>query len=177
LQPWFKGHDLSILDKRPHLKVTIYGPYGDFTRRLDWVAQKLRDHEFADTFLVKDRRDFRSKHPTEGHAEYFTQKSYYYLNNSDVNIFIFYCGPHAESAAMELQYICQKLRNKISCCAVMKDTACKMAMLLKGQIDITKISVDKFDGRNKNCDEDIARLVEARCYDFLKTKCYDTYKP
>jgi hypothetical protein len=36
-----------------------------------------------------------------------------------------------------------------------------MAMLLKGQIDITKILVDVFDSRNKNCDVDIARLVAA----------------
>jgi hypothetical protein len=78
---------------------------------------------------------------------------------------------------MELQYVCQKLRNKIPCCAVIKDTSCKMATLLEGQVAITKILVDEFDSRNKNCDNDIMKLIAARCFDFLSTQCDNVSHP
>lgn len=171
MQPWFNRPSQSILDKQSRLKVTIYGPYGQYAPRLESIAYRLRqNHGFTDTCLVKNRNDFRKKFSSETDSVFSTMKSYHYLSISNVNIFVFYCGSHGESAAMELQYICQKLRAKIPCCSVIKDTSCKMPGLLTGQIEITKLLSDEFNGRNKNCDDEIVKIAAARCMEFLTTK-------
>jgi len=171
LQSWFKDTPNSVLDKQSLLTVTIYGPYGFYTKRLQRIARLIRQkYNFKNTYIVKDRRDFRKRLLNETPVIYFTEKSYYYLLHSHVNIFIFYCGPHAESASMELQFISQNLREKVPCCAVMKDTQCNMATILEGQMRITKFRVDKFDSHTHSCDDDITELVAARCIEFLIEK-------
>lgn len=162
---------MSIFDKVHRLRITIYGPYNDaYTKRLEDIASSLRENRFSDSYLVKDRNGFRKQFPNESEEEYFTKKSYHYLEDSHVNIFIFYCRTHGEGVAMELQYICQNLRSKLSCCAVIKDTSCKMSSMLTGQIRITKLLVDEFDGIKNDCDKQIVRIVTARCVNFLTAK-------
>jgi hypothetical protein len=171
LQPWFKTTPNSVLDKQSLLIVTIYGPYGSHTKTLQRIARLIRQkYNFKNTYIVKDRKDFRKRLLNETVVVYFTKKSYYYLQHSHVNIFIFYCGPHAESASMELQFTCQNLRRKIPCCAVMKDTQCNMATILEGQMRITKFRSDEFDSHTESCDNDITKLVAARCMEFLIEK-------
>jgi hypothetical protein len=96
LQPWFKSPRVSIFDKSNLLRITIYGLYsGNYTNRLEHIASSLRK-EFSDSYLVKDRGGFRNQHSNESNDEYFTNKSYYYLEHSHVNIFVLYCRAHGE---------------------------------------------------------------------------------
>ncbi len=172
LQPWFKSPRVSIFDKSNLLRITIYGPYsGNYTNRLEHIASSLRK-EFSDSYLVKDRGGFRHQHSNESNDEYFTNKSYYYLEHSHVNIFVLYCRAHGEGVAMELQYTCQTLRSKIPCCAVIKDVSCKMSSMIEGQIRIAKVLVDEFDGNKDDCDDQIIDFMLARCVNFLTAKFY-----
>jgi hypothetical protein len=171
LQPWFKSPRVSIFDKSSLLRITIYGPYsGNYTKRLEDIASSLRHNKLSDAYLIKDRNDFRKRSSNESQDEYFTNKSYYYLEHSHVNFFVLYCKAHGEGVAMELQYTCQTLRSKTPCCAVIKDISCKMSSMIEGQIRITKLLVDEFDGNKKDCDNQIIRFMTARCVNFLTAK-------
>jgi hypothetical protein len=170
-QPWLKVPPSSVFDKRSRIKITLYGQYGIFEARLNELAARLRhEHYFSDTYLVGERDDFRKQNFDETIEEYNTRKSYYYLKVSNVNLFIFYCGEYGASAAMELKHICDRLKFKIPCCCVLKDTGCKMPTILLGQARMAKIFVEEFDGYNKRCDDIVLEILAARCTEFLVTK-------
>jgi hypothetical protein len=115
-----------------------------------WPDMKLM-YDFYEVMNSIYKHDKPSGESEESHEEYFTNKSYHCLQHLRVNIFVLYCRTHGEGVAMELQYLCQRLQPKIPCCAVIKDTSCKMSSMLTGQIRITKLLVDEFDGYNDEC--------------------------
>jgi hypothetical protein len=41
-----------------------------------------------------------------------------------------------------------------------------MSSMIEGQIRITKLLVDEFDGNKKDCDNQIIRFMTARCVNF-----------
>jgi hypothetical protein len=92
------------------------------------------------------------------------------LETSDVNLFFLFCNQYNDSAALEFKEVCDRLPWKIPCCAVFKDKACKMAMLIKGEIADSNVLVDEFNSRSPNCDREVAALAAARCMNFLKVK-------
>jgi len=161
----------SFLEKRRKLKVTIYGPYGEYEKRINGIAQKLREkYEFIDTFIVKDRPDHRQQQPHEDYNVFSRDKSFHYLRRSDVNMFIFYCGAHNESVVVELMELCHSISWKRICSAIMLDKGCNMAALLDAQITVSHIRVDAFNGKNDHCDDEILRFAFAKCTLFLKVK-------
>jgi hypothetical protein len=90
LQPWVNVPSPSFLEKQNKLKITIYGPYGNFEVRLRGIAQELREkYKFMDTYLVKDRQSYRQQKQGEDQDMYLLDKSFYYLKISDVNLFIY----------------------------------------------------------------------------------------
>jgi hypothetical protein len=172
LQPWLNNLP-SSLDKQGHLKDTVYGPYGVFTRRLKEITRSLREkYKFSNAYLVMERYDFRKSFRDESRPLYLRNKSYHYLAWSDVNIFLYYCNAYNDSVDFEFKHVCDKLRWKISSCAVIRDRSCEMAMLLKGEIVHSKVLVDYFDGSKLDCDNEVTKITAARCFNFLKTKFY-----
>jgi len=171
LQPWVKIPSPSYLEKERRLKITIYGPYGDYEERLRNIAQRLRErYFFEDTYLVKDRPSHRPQNKDEDLDIFLTDKSYYYLRKSDVNLFIFYCGAYNSGVIVELKEVCDNIKWKLSCCAIFLDKNCNLGPLLNGQIKTSGILVDRFNGKAHNCDNLILQFAFARCNVFLKTK-------
>jgi hypothetical protein len=173
LQPWVTIPTPSFLEKQSRLKVTLYGPYGLHTQRLKKITRSLRDkYKFSNTYLVLERHDFRKPLKNELDPLYLRNKSYHYLEFSDVNIFVYYCNAYNDSVDFEFKHVCDKLRWKIPCCTVIRDKSCEMAMLLKGEIIHSKVRVDYFDGDKPICDYEITKIAVAKCLNFLKTKFY-----
>jgi hypothetical protein len=50
------------------------------------------------------------------------------------------------------------------------DKSCKLATLLRGQIKVSHILVDRFNGKDPGCDIQIIRFAYAKCNIFLKSK-------
>jgi hypothetical protein len=172
LNTWLKLRP-SFLDRSNRLKVTIFGPYGEYLPRLKKITKFLREkHGFSNTFLVLER-NFKPKLTNETRNVYLKNKSYHYLETSHVNIFVFYCYAYNESPSIELKHVCDKLPKKIECCAVIKDKSCKMSPLLGGEIDeaLGLVSrVEEFYSSRPSSDEYIIELVKAKCINFLKVK-------
>jgi hypothetical protein len=100
-------------------------------------------------------------------------KSYHYLEVSNVNLFFLPCGLHNESVVVEFKHVCDNLPSKLPCCAIFRDMSCNMATVVKGQIaNAVDVLVERFNGTLPNCEEDLTKRAAARCRNFLKTKYY-----
>lgn len=171
MQPWVKIPSPLYLEKQKKLKISIYGPYGSFEQRLRTIAQQLRDrYNFTDTFVVKDRLAYRQRNQDEDTDVYLMDKSFYYLEKSHVNLFIFYCWAYNDSAVIELKEVCDNIKWKQPCCAILLDKGCNLATLLNGMIKTSGILVEEFNGKDPNCDNQILQFAKAKCNIFLKTK-------
>jgi len=100
------------------LRITIYGPYGDYAPRLRNIAQVIRKiHKFQDCHIVADR-PYRSDETIDS-SILLTEKSYHYLSNSHEIIFIFFCDSevkvaHQESPAIEFKHMKDNLPERKS---------------------------------------------------------------
>jgi hypothetical protein len=166
----------SILSKKNRMKITVYGPYGQFTNKLLKVTKLLRTkYGYKDCKLVKERL-YRPKKKDEMQSTYWTLKSFHYLKESHVVIFIFFCDrgkevAHNESPSIEIAHLIYKT-DKISCCFVLIDNNCNMPAILKGILNQHELKLDEFNGYDKKCEVKLANLLQAKCLSFLKEK-YD----
>ena len=90
--------------------------------------------------------------------------------NTCVSISLFFIVEHMVKVLLWNYSIYAKDFNQKPCCAVIKDTSCKMSSMLTGQIRITKLLVDEFDGYNDECESEIIMFITARCLNFLIAK-------
>ena len=100
----------------------------------------LRKEGYSRTCLV---RDYARPARLEGEDKeaYFTRKSFHWLKESDVNLFVFICGVSEESASIELTYLARSAPEKIEDSVVLFEGRCyaEFPTLLRGVV--------KFPGR------------------------------
>lgn len=159
----------SILTKREKLIVTIYGPYGEWLPKLRRISKYLREsHGFLDCLPVVDRSGFRKRLEFEKVAVYIRNKSYYFLEISHVNVFIFYCGAFTSSVDFELKHEIDNLPQKIESSIVLTDSNCKMGKVFQGDVNVAKIKSEPFDGQSRNPEKEISDIANAYCLNILK---------
>ena len=146
-------------------KITIFGPYDIYRQRLNEIARYIRDLGFSDTKLVSERKEFRERDKKEESSIYIMKKSYYFVEKSNMNIFIFYYNAYNDSMILELKEMCDKCRNKIPCSLIIipntKEKNTNISRVLKGQILSSKIATVEYSASQKD------QLVD----EFIKNQC------
>ena len=157
------------------MTITVYGPYGgNFKVKLLKITELLRSKYGYDDCKIVAERIYRRQRNGEDTNSYWTTKSFHYLEESHVVIFIFYCDKgkeiaHNESPSIEISRLIYKT-NKKNCCFVLKDNNCKMPPMLEGILKEHELKMDEFNGYEKKCEDKIAKLLQGKCLSFLKEK-------
>lgn len=180
MDTWVKRPARELDERKKDLIVTIYGPYGPFKSRLKTIATALRRKGFLDTFTVIDRKKPDIEHDYTGAKSQkdrtdieLTDKSYYYVENSHVNVFIYYVKGYHDSQSFEIKHMTNFAKNKIKCSiAFMSESTKTTATLARGEMiksNITRIRyVDNWP--DKKIDNHIIRVLESKLEDFLFEK-------
>jgi hypothetical protein len=172
LQDWI---DLpaSFLSKRDRFMVTIYGPYGKWLSKLRKICEYLRQvHGFQDCLPVIDRHGFRKQRRGEKSQVYDMKRSYYFLDVSHANLFVFYCNAYNQSVDFELKQVLDKLPDKIRSSIILRDSSCEMGKIFEGEIINAKIKSDCFNGLSQNPEREISDIANAYCLNILKRDFY-----
>jgi hypothetical protein len=167
----------EYIRKRTKIMITLYGPYGDFKFDLEQICKILRDkYGYNNCKLVSEREsEYTSLEKDKDILN--RDRSFYFLEKSHVIIFVFFCDKkelkkisHAESCSSELTHLLDVLKHKTKCCFVLKEKGCEMSSVWFGHIkgEGIKYEVTTFENN-----EEIAKMVKAKCILFLEEKYYE----
>jgi hypothetical protein len=172
LEKWIKIPN-SFLSKQDRLSITVYGPYGRSLNKIRKICHYLSTcHGFSNSLPVIDRGGFRRQRRGEKDQVYEMRKSYYFLEVSDVNIFVYYCNEYFQSVDFELKHLLDNLSYKIPSSIVFRDSSCNMGRLFEGEIILAKIKSQNFNGRSKNAQREISDVANGYCMNILKRDFY-----
>ncbi len=114
--------------------IIILGSYeGDNVQNLERLRDYLQRAGYTQTYLVSDHTKPKQKQGEPDEA-YFLRKSYYWLEMSDVRLFVLVHGYDTTGVAMELQYTHDHLCNKWDTSATIISYRCRhtTSSLLRG---------------------------------------------
>lgn len=154
----------GILQRKPSLKIGIYGSYYPRSelKRLESLSESLKSDGYLQTYLVKDLPDL-----PEFKDDF--DKSIFSIKRSNVNIFILTFRGQKQGAVRELDYVLRNPECVFKCVAFIESGGrarrrrC-LTSLLEADLRAVGMRVAEF---NEGDDAELLDLVKGTLLDFL----------
>lgn len=160
-----------IDNSKEKISITVFGSYSEpHYTRLKKIAKDLRDEGYTNAKLVAERT-FRKKRTGETDNTYGSEKSSYWILNSDVLIWIFYEGANNDGVSNEfgrlefLVGIDRIWRSMIFNEVKQLNRRRKLSSMITGTID--KFITIQYYEFTKSNDENLLKMIKGRLPDYV----------
>jgi hypothetical protein len=135
----YKQNIDKISQKVADLKILILGAYRprDMFKRLEGIRDCLRQKGFINTYLVENLRD--EPRFDKDNDIHWTWKSNYLMENSDLNLFIFFEDCDNSGVGSELSYFINKTEEDFRCLVLCEGSIEQISSRIRADIKEMKL--------------------------------------